>query len=176
MPKGNDQSFLVWWRSLPGDHLIQVPYPYEHHGNARKESHSAKPSVRDDFLNFVDCNIQPNSRSADSSGLTHYFVSSFTTIQVPKKDVAHFEERKRRSVVGEFNRVQEENGKESCSYGFASNWLKKFRPKVAICPHKLDNCDTCSKLREEIRSKQTTLNRFNLRRGSALIRYQHSRS
>ena len=74
MPQGNDQSFLVWWRSLPDDHIIQVRYPYEHHGNARKESHSAKPSVRDDFLKFVDCNIQPNGRSANSSGPTHYFV------------------------------------------------------------------------------------------------------
>jgi len=64
--------------------------------------------VREDFLNFVGCNVQPNGRSADSSGLTHYFVSTFTTLQVPKKGVANFEERKARSGVGEFNRIQEE--------------------------------------------------------------------
>lgn len=62
------------------------------------------------FVLFVDCNIQPNGRSADSFGPTHYFVSSFATIQVPT-DVAHFEKRKRRSVVGEFNRVQEETAR-----------------------------------------------------------------
>jgi len=79
-----------------------------------------KPTVREDFLNFVDCNVQPNGRSVDSSGPTHYFVSTFTTIQVPKKGVANFEERKARSVV-EFNRIQEENGKQGCSNGSASN-------------------------------------------------------
>ena len=25
------------------------------------------------------------------------------------------------------------------------NWLKQERPKVAVCPHKQDYCDTCAK-------------------------------
>ena len=154
MPKGSDQSFARWWQSLPDTTSVEVCYPHQHHGNARRPSNSSKPTVREDFLNFVDCNVQPNSRSADSSGPTHYFVSAFITIQVPKKGVANFEERKARSVVGEFNRIQEENGKQGCSNGSASNWLKEFRPKVAICPHKLDYCDTCAKYREDLQNKQ----------------------
>ena len=81
---------------------VSTCYPHQHHENARRPSNSSKPTVREDFLlNFVDCNVQPNGHSADSS--THYFVSTFTTIQVPKKGVANFEERQARSVVGEFN-------------------------------------------------------------------------
>ena len=64
------------------------------------ESHSAKQSVRQQSLAFVDSNTQPNGYS---SGHTHYFLSSFTTIQIPKKEVANFEKRKRRSIVGEFD-------------------------------------------------------------------------
>lgn len=36
----------------------------------------------------------------------------------------------------------------------------KHRPKVSICPHQEDYCDTCSKRKEEIRAKQTTINRL----------------
>ena len=67
---------------------------------------------------------------------------------------------RRESEVGEFNPVQEESGKGGCSNGSAHNWLKQFRPKVAICLHELDYCDTCAKLSEDLRSKQTTLNRL----------------
>ena len=37
---------------------------------------------------------------------------------------------------------------------------KTYRPNLTICPHKLDYCDLCTKLKEEIRAKQTTLNRI----------------
>ena len=42
--------------------------------------------------------------------------------------------------------------------GSSHNWLKKYRPKVSVCPHQEDYCDTCSKKKEEIRAKQTTIN------------------
>ena len=50
------------------------------------------------------------SRSAESHGPTSYFISKFATIQTPKKNVCDYEERVRRSVVGEFCRIQAENG------------------------------------------------------------------
>ena len=65
-----------------------------------------------------------------------------------------------RSVVGEFNRVQREMNKGECSNGSAFNWLHEHRPKLAICPHKQDFCDTCSKFNADIHSKRTTLNRL----------------
>lgn len=58
----------------------------------------------------------------------------------------------------EFNRAQRERGKDGCSNGSACNWLKIHRPKVAICPHKQDYCDTCSKTQVSLKAKQTTLN------------------
>jgi len=67
-------------------------------------------------------NSQPNGRSADSSGPTSYFLPKFSTIQIPKTTVTNHEERLSRSVVGEFNRVQRELGKQECSNG-------------PICPH-----------------------------------------
>ena len=143
MPPSIEQPFLQWWRSLDDSIDVEVRFPHHHHGNAAKPSNSAKQTVREQFLSFVDANIQPNGRKADSSGPTHYFVPTFSTIQMPKKDVSNYQARLRRSVVGEFNRIQAEEGKGTCSNGSASNWLHQDRPKVAICPHKLDYCDTC---------------------------------
>lgn len=65
----------------------------------------------EDFLQFVDINNQPDSRSDDSTGPTAYFLPKFTTIQAPKAGVNHYEERLRRSVVGELNCIQQECGK-----------------------------------------------------------------
>ena len=128
------------------------------HGLAGKTSNSAKVSVMDNFLSFVDAVSQPNGRSENSYGPTSYFLSKFTTVQMPKKNVPNYQERLMRSVVGEFNQTQREAGKGECSNGSASNWLQKHRPKVSICPHKLDYCDTCAKLKEKIRATQTTIN------------------
>ena len=144
MPKDLKLSFTTWWKSLSDTSVVQVRYPYEHHGNALRESNSSKRTVRDEFLIFVDANNQPNSRSADSSGPVHYLVSGFTTIQTPQKNVANSDESLRWSVVGEFNRVQSENGKGGCSNGSTSNWLSPYIPKVAIFPHKLDYHNTCA--------------------------------
>lgn len=87
-------------------------------------------------------NSQPNGRSADSHGPTHYFISKF---QTPKKDVANYQERVQTSVVGEFCRTWREQGDSGCSNGSATNWLHTHRPKVAICLHKQDYCDKCAK-------------------------------
>ena len=116
--------------------------------------------MRERFLDFVDNNTQPNGRSADSSGPTHYFLPKRTTIQTPKVGVTHYEERLSRSVVGEFNRVQQESGQGVCSNGSTHNWLKAHRPKVGICPHQKDYCDTCSRKKNEIHAKQMTINRL----------------
>ena len=145
MPDSLECAFKTWWRSLPGDAVVKVRYPHSRHGNAGKTSHSAKSSVMQDFLLFVDINSQPNRRSADSSGPTHYFLPKFTTIQMPKAGTPHFEERAMRSVVGEFNRSQGEAGKGTCSNGSSHNWLKTHKPRVSICPHQEDYCDKCAK-------------------------------
>lgn len=160
MPDDVNSAFSAWWRSVSADTVVQVRFPHERHGNAGKTSHSAKTSVMNDFLLFVDVNSQPNGRSADSSGPTSYFLPKFSTIQAPKPGIPNYEERLQRSVVGEFNRAQRESEKGECSNGSSSNWLKAHRPKVAICPHQQDYCDTCSRSKEEIRSKQTTINRL----------------
>ena len=160
MPSTLDCSFKSWWRSVDPTDQVEVRTPHGRHGNAGKESHSAKSTVRQQFLQFVDMNSQPNGRSADSSGPTIYFSPKFTTIQMPKKGTSHYQERVKRSVVGEFNRTQRESGHGECSNGSSHNWLKSERPKVAICPHREDYCDTCSKHKISINAKQTTINRL----------------
>lgn len=154
MPLHLDESFNKWWRSEDQSSVMQVRMPHERHGNAGKASNSAKTTVHQDFIEFVDMNTQPNGRSA---GPTPYFLPKFTTIQAPKPSVSNYNERLSRSVVGEFNRVQCERGRGECSNGSSHNWLKAERPKVAICP---DYCDTCSKYKVEIHAKQTTINRL----------------
>ena len=151
---------MVWWRSLPPSHEVTVRYPHARHGNAGPTSHSAKTSVQEDFFKFVDLNSQANGRSADSSGPTFYFLPKFTTIQTPVPGSPHYDERASRSLVGEFNRAQRDSGHSECSNGSSHNWLKRFRPKHAICPHQLDYCDTCSRMKQEINAKQTTINRL----------------
>ena len=166
MPDTVSTSFSKWWVSLDPATVLPVRFPHKRHGNAGKTSNRAKRSVKEDFLNFVDNNTQPNGRAADSSGPTFYFSPKFATVQTPKASVAHYEERLGRSVVGEFNRVQREQGKGVCSNGSSHNWLKSDRPKVAICPHQEDYCDSCSKYKTKINSQQTTINRV-LQSGSA---------
>ena len=160
MPEGCNVSFMAWWKLLDNSSTVTVQYPHERHGLAGSISHAAKVDAKQDFLNFVDINSQPNGRSAESSSATHYFLPKFRTIQTPKAGVSNFELRVKQSLVGEFNRAQTEQQKSIISNYSASVWLKKERPKHAIYPHKLDYCDTCAKQNELLRSKQTILNRI----------------
>lgn len=160
MPQNVEASFKTWWRGLLPASTVEVRYPHERHGNAGRVSNSAKVGTREQFLEFVDLNTQPNGRSADSTGPTMYFIPKFSTVQTPKRTVPHYEERVSRSVVGEFNRIQREMGRKEISNGSSHNWLKAFRPKVAISPHQEDYCDTCAKSKATISAKQTTINRL----------------
>ena len=82
-------------------------------------------SVMQDFLQFADVNCQPNGRSQGSSGPTAYFLPKFDTVQTPKVGSRNYEERAKRSVVGEFNRAQD-LGRGTCSNGSSHNWLKQY--------------------------------------------------
>ena len=113
----------------------------------------------EEFLEFVDNNSQPNGRSADCTGPTFYFLPKLSMIQMPKAGVGNYENQMLRSLVGEFNRLQSEAGKDGCSNASSHNWLKKHRPKHAICPHQEDYCDTCAEIKGSISSQQTTINR-----------------
>lgn len=130
---------------------VEVRIPHARHGNAGKPSHAAKLTILECFLQFIDCNTQPNinGRAADSTGPTFYFTPQFTTIQTPKKGVSHYEDRLHRSVVGKFKMTQRESGIPEMSNGSLHNWLRTHQPKVAICPHKEDYCDTCIKNKTE---------------------------
>ena len=60
----NQDNFKKWWPTLSGTDVVNVHYPHESHGLARKPSNSAKVTVREQFLEFVDQNSQPNGRQA----------------------------------------------------------------------------------------------------------------
>ena len=62
-------------------------------------------------------------------------------------------------MVAEFNRVQRENGRQTCGSTAAIEWLKKHRPKVALHPSMTDYCDTCKYLKEQLSRNQAILNR-----------------
>ncbi len=160
MPDGTETSFKTWWKTITPSQLVSVRLPHSRHGNAGKTSNSAKTTVMQDFLQFVDVNSQPNGRSDGSSGPTAYFLPKFDTVQTPKVGSINYEEHARRSVVSEFNKAQKDLGRGTCSNGSSHNWLKQHRSKVGICPHQEDYCDTCATNKEAIRAKQTTLNRM----------------
>ena len=113
---------------------VELRYPHDRHGDAGQVSNSTNTTTHDEFIRFVDMNSQPNGRLADTSGLTRYFSPQFTSLQMPGAGVSHYEERKRISVVGKFNRSQHESGRGEISNGSSHNLLKADRPKVAICP------------------------------------------
>ena len=166
MPSGCDQAFSKWWRHITPEEVIDVRYPHERHGLAGKVSNSAKTDTLKDFLTFIDTNSQPNGRTTESYCPTHYFLSKFTTIQISKTTAKNYDHRCATSLVGEFNRIQREQNKPTISNYSASTWLKKHRPKYALCPHKLDYCDTCAGLKNQIQSSDMRLKRL-LQSGSS---------
>ena len=46
MPPNLDTSFKTWWRSLACTESVQVRYPHEQHGNARRVSNSSKSDTK----------------------------------------------------------------------------------------------------------------------------------
>ena len=94
------------------------------HGLAGRTSNSAKTDAKKSFFEFVDNNSQPNGRRLDSHNPTHCFLPKFTTITAPKKDVHNYDSRLASSLVGEFNRIQLEDGSSTISNYSASTWLK----------------------------------------------------
>lgn len=52
MPSGVDLSFKKWWGTLSSTALVDVRYPHERHGNAGKQSNSAKADIKGDFLEY----------------------------------------------------------------------------------------------------------------------------
>lgn len=83
MPGEVESFFKVWWRSTDPSATVHVRYPHNNHGNALKPSNSAKSTIMEEFLHFVDMNSQPNGRAADSSGPTHYFCLSSLLFKHP---------------------------------------------------------------------------------------------
>ena len=126
MPARVDSSFKDWWEPLEPSATVTVRMPHSRHGNAGQVSHSAKTSVREQFLEFVDNNSQ---RNGNSHSPTSYFSPQFASIQMPKKGIPRYEEQLKRSVVGELNRIQCEAGLCECSNGSSHNWLKKIPPQ-----------------------------------------------
>ena len=155
MPENQD-NFKKWWPTLADTDVVNVSYPHEDHGLARKPSNSAKVTVHEQFLEFVDNNSQPNGRQASSYGALFYFLPKFTRIGEPKKSEKNYDEKVKQSLLCEFNRVQKESGQKTCSEQSAFRWLKEDRPKHAICPPRTDYCDRCKELKEEI-NRQTTI-------------------
>ena len=54
----------------------------------------------------------------------------------------------------------------TCSAFGARKWLKTFRPKIALHPHKSDYCDTCKLIKEE-KSRQAAILKRLMQAGSA---------
>ena len=167
MPVGCDLSFSTWWQSLERNEEVTVRYPYQRHGLAGKPSNSSKKDAKAAFLEFVDCNSQPNGRKAESPCATSYLLPKFRTIQIPKDGVRCYQQRLTQSLVGEFNRAQRENGGTTISNYSGSEWLRKERPKHGIYPHKKDYCNTCAKIKHNIESKRMSLTRL-MQSGSSL--------
>lgn len=116
MPDGTVTVFMVWWGGLSRSTMVQVSYPHDINMGMLGRCHMWLRH-QEDFLTYVDDNSQPNGWSADLSGPTSYFLGKFTTLQTPKVGSSHYEEHLSRFVVDEFNCVQREHGRGTCSNG-----------------------------------------------------------
>ena len=159
MPEDHS-NFAQWWATLEGASVVSVRFPHSSHSLARRSSNFSKRSVREDFLQFVDANSQPNGRNSSSFGAQFYFLPKYSRVGEPKKGEQGSTVKADRSVICEFNRAQAECGKEGCSERSAFRWLKEHRPKHAICPPRTDYCDLCKELNEEINRQKTILHRL----------------
>ena len=56
----NQGNFKKWLPTLSGTDVVNVNYPHKSHGLARKPTNSAKVTVREQFLEFLDQISQPN--------------------------------------------------------------------------------------------------------------------
>ena len=102
-------------------------------------------------------NSQPNGRQSGSYSAQYYFLPKFTCIDPPKSGEPNYSEKERSSLVSEFNQAQREQGEPEVKSGSTvRNWLKKHRPKHALCPHMIDYCDTCKELDIKCKSLQAT--------------------
>ena len=143
-------EFKSWWSSLKDDDDVVVQFPHERHGLQGRTSNSAKTTILQDFLTFVDSNSTPNGRAADSHCATSYFLPKFRRINPPAPNEKNADEKSEVSLTCEFNRAQQSVGKGTVSKFSINNWLKTYRPKVAIHPHQTDYCDTCKRIELEI--------------------------
>ena len=103
MPESED-NFKKWWPSQVDTDVVDVRYPHESHGLARKPSNYSKKSVQDDFLQFVDLNSQPNGRNSSSFGALFYFPPKFSRVGEPIKSEKNYDNKVCQSLVCEFNR------------------------------------------------------------------------
>ena len=150
-----------WWETLDDGDDVDVIFPHEQHGLTGKPSNHSKPATKDAFLRFVDANSHPNGRQAGSYSAQFYFIPKFTRIEPPSAGEKDFEKKARSSVVWVFNRAQEEAGESTCSGFAARQWLKEYRAKVALHPHKSDYCDTCKYYKEDTSRQQAILKRLS---------------
>lgn len=77
--------------------VVNVRFPHKRLGLAGKPLNQSKQALREQFLTLL---IVTHSQMDDRKILLVYFSHKFTTIQA---NVAHYEERLGRSVMGEFN-------------------------------------------------------------------------
>ena len=124
VPESVEVYFSQWWSKLPARHTVSVCYPHEKHGLTGNISNSAKVTIKESFLKFVDNNSQANGRRLDSRNPTHYLFPKFKTISEPKHNVAAYNEKVKSSLVCEFNQAQREAGMDTISSQTALNWLK----------------------------------------------------
>ena len=144
-----------------------MQYPHNRHGPAGKPSNHAKQDVLSQFLEFVDANSQPNGRQASSYSAQFFFLPKFAQVDAPSGGEKNYDEKCKSSIVYEFNRVQREESRQTCSSSVARQWLHQHRPKTSIHPSMTDYCDTCKYLREQLSRQQAILNRLQ-QSGSAL--------
>ena len=126
----------------------------------------------EDFLTFVDNNCTPNGRAQGSHCATYYFLPKFRRVEGPKKGEKNSDEKADVSLTCEFNRGQESLGKGTVTSFTVRQWLKKYRPKVAIHPHRTDYCDMCKRTETEIARVQQIIKRLKQSGSASAVQLQ----
>ena len=70
--------------------------------------------------------LQANGRQASSYSAQFFLLLKFTQVDAPREGEMNYDEKCKSSVVYEFNRVQREEGRQTCSSTVAREWLHQL--------------------------------------------------
>ena len=116
--------------------------------------------ARSDVSVLGICRYKLSAKRSTGKQLRCSVLPKFARVDAPREGEKNYDEKRKSSIVYKFERVQKEEGRQTCSSSVAREWLHQHRPKTTLHPSMTDYCDTCKYLREQLSRQRAILNRL----------------